>query len=528
MLPFDSLEELLTSEMGFGLTKATNPQRAICWVLQGQPIPALLWEDPKVRECFGDQAPRTDVNLLLFLCAIRSAKTLICVAATVWMAFHVDLSEGAGLDLRHGETPRISYVSRKLELAQEAFNYLSGAFRSSPFLSGFVVGKIGADSLTIQHPSGTPITIRVAALSAFGSNLISRWCAGIIFDEAPRMASGDEGYVLNLKDQIQAVIGRLLKGAWIMIVGSPVGGVGFVYDLFQECWQKPHPRAVVMKSPGFMMNPSWWTPERCRALQDADPDAYESDVLANFRDVQASLFSLETLKRCTREDRLVIPRDANKKYTAVMDPATRGNAWAFAISESPDNRMHTICLVREWRGSKAEPLSPKATLKEIKELCDAYGIETVKGDQAAADFIRDIAADIGLGFSQMTFTQQNKTKLYMSVVSRADTGLLSIPGDPDLRRDLLNIKKVYRARDSGNVHIQLPVTPDGRHCDYGPVLAILCGDYVEASDEKPLDQPRAKTIQEMNEEELDALEDRLARADWLYDDEPSGAVETWS
>jgi len=498
MFPFASLEELLTSPMGFGLERATPLQRAICWALERKPIPAELWADPSVPPAFGNLPPDPGLIEFHLLCAIRSAKTLISVAATVWMAAHVDLGAAAGLDLRAGETPQISYVSAKLDLAQEAYKYLAGAFNESPFLASMMHGKPTADTLTMLHPSGVPIRIRVAALSAFGTNLVSRWCAGVIFDEAPRMASGADGYVLNLKDQVDAVVGRLLPGAWIICAGSPVGGSGYIYETFKETWPdevnaRVGARVQLVKAPGFHMNPSWWTPERCAQQLALNPDAYQSDVLANFRDIESSLFTQETLNRCTRADRLTIPRDPTRTYTAVMDPATRGNAWTLLISESPDNRSHTIVFLREWRGSKVQPLSPKVVLSEIRSICDGYGIETVRTDQLAVDFIRDIALDLytededgtrtatPLHLSPMEFTQKNKTKLYLSIVARADMGMLSLPPDPALRRDLLSIKKVYAPNNRSDVKIILPETPDGRHCDFAPPLAILCGDYVEAS-----------------------------------------------
>src|SRR3972149_1913244 len=48
-----SLEDLLTSEAGFGLKTATSLQRAICRAIEGRPLDDL-WLDPAVRRSFGE------------------------------------------------------------------------------------------------------------------------------------------------------------------------------------------------------------------------------------------------------------------------------------------------------------------------------------------------------------------------------------------------------------------------------------------------------------------------------------------
>lgn len=502
--------------MGFGLVSASPLQRAICWVLQGEPIPAELWENPEVSESFGSVSPSLVLNVILLLCGIRCGKTLLCAAAAVWAAFTVDVSTSAGIHLRPGETPRVSVVSATVDNANETLNYIVGAFTESPFLSALLaVSPMVGDTVTVRHPSGCTIDIKVAAMSSKGVNLVSRWCASVIFDEAPRMASEDEG-VINLDEQVKAVRLRLLKKAWIMFLGSPVGAKGYVYEQYEANWKKPDQKVIVVKAFSYRMNPKAWTPEICRLAELADPDTYRCDVLAEFRDPETQLFSQAVLDGCTRATPLTIAPESGKRYVAVMDPAATTNAWTFGIAESPDNRRFRVVYVAQWRGSKTEPMSPKAILSELIPIAKNYRIETILTDQWSAQAIVDLALDQGMGVSPITVTPQNKSKMYLALLARAETAELELPPDPLVRRDFLNVKKRY---SKGAVQIIAVETADGRHADYAAMMALLCGGYLDAYE---LDAKPAKVLpSEMD----DPYESLLLEEEWdpMSDDAPPGA-----
>lgn len=496
--------------MGFGLTTATPLQRAICWVLQGEAIAEELWELEEVRESFGSVRPHPAVlNEIMLLCGIRCGKTLLCAAAAVWAAFTVNLSPTSRIRLRAGEVPRVSVVSATTDNADETLKYITGAFMESPFLNSLLaISPMVGDTVAVRHPTGHRIDIKVAAMSSKGVNLVSRWCASVIFDEAPRMASEDEG-IINIKDQVDAVKLRLLDNAWIMYVGSPVGAKGFVYEQYDANWKNAEQKMIVVKAFSYRMNPVVWTPEECKKAELKDPDTYRTDVLAEFRDPETQLFSAAVLDQCTRKEPLVLPYDKAKRYVAVMDPAATTNAWTFGIAESPDNRKFIVVYVAQWRGSKTEPLSPKRVLSELKPICDSYGIDTILSDQYMAPAIVDLAIDVGLGVSPINITSQNKSKMYLALLARAETMDLELPPDPLVRRDFMNVKKRYT---KGAVQIIPVETADGRHADYAAMLALLCGGYLDAYD---LDAPREKVVlSEMDDPYEQLLEEEAALADW--------------
>lgn len=518
VLPFDSLEDFLTSESGFGLTKATVVQRAVCWVLDIGTIPDHLWEHPEVQETFGGVRPTEFHPEFLFLSGVRGAKTLICAAAASYKALTIDLGEAAGLDLRAGEVPRASILSRRKDEASEAYRYIVGAFTQSSVLAGFLVGYPTADTVFVRNVlSGATVAIKVVAMATQGISLVSRWCVSLILDEAPRMSSEDEGKI-NIQEQVRAVRARLLRGGVIMYCGSPKGAVGYVYDMYQRNWKSSTQTIPVAQARGDWLNPMHWTPERQREVQEADEDTYRTDFLAQFTDPEFQFFSSTVVDAAMRKDPLQILPESGKMYSAAMDPGATTNAWTFAIAETEDNRKYRVVFACEWRGSKTSPLSPKAVLTEIKAYVDMYGIETgVLTDQWAQDAHRDLAFDLGFGVSPVTMTATLKKRGYTSLHTRMNAGLVEIPPIKEMRDDLLNVKKRF-SRSAGDFVIVTPETFDGRHCDYASVLMLLCGGYL-AESQVADDTMRAAKNMTSDDDDEDFEEESLFWSDGFYSPE---------
>lgn len=525
-----SLEELVTSVDGFGLTTATNTQRAAMWVLQNNTIPDVYWEDPTVREAFGGARPTArspfSAREVLILAGIRGGKTLICAAAILWFSINARLDVGPGLHLKPGERPRASLVSATLDNAQEAYNYLHGALTSKPRLMPYLHGKPRGSKITIRHSSGTLIDIKVVAMSKHGVNLVSRWCVVVLFDEAPRIASSEADGKINLRSMVSGVRARLLHGAPIIYIGSPIGAIGYCYDLFNNNFGKEGNRVTVIKAKGRWLNPYVWTPEVEAALKISDYDTWLTDCEAEFRDVEMQMFSSAALEACFRHEPLVRPPVEGKVYTAWMDPGMRRNAWTFLIAETSDNIRFDICLVMEWQGSQAKPLDSFEVLREVKTLITPYRITTVGSDQYAVDAIRDIARSVGVQIHELAFTGQNKTKRYLSVQTRLNAGFFSIPYSDAFRADMLNVKQVILS--DGTVKIKLNETEDGRHCDFAADLALLCGGYLEESDEDGYarKQDEAPTEDDERFETDNSFAARAAR-DWNGDDDRDEAGHSW-
>lgn len=499
-------ELLLMDPAGFGLTKATPVQRAIACLIKSNEVSDALWAEPDVREVFNGYRPRKEeaTNELGVVAGIRGGKTLMAAMAVVFATQNVDLSTGPGAHMVRGEVPRVSIVSVSRDQASTAFGYIKGAVTGSPALSALVIGEPTVDTITLRHPSGRPIEICVVAGSQAGGSLVGRWSAGVIFDEAPLMSLG-EGGVRDLKDMVTQLRPRMLKGSKIIYIGSPWGNSGFIYDLFTKNWGKPSPVCVFVKARGEQLNPDTWSPEAQAELKAKDEKSYRLNCLAEFMDPESAMYSSFSVDRAMTRTEVVKPPEAGKRYTAAIDPGMSSNSWTFGIAETDDNIRFDCVLAKQWTGSGTAPLVAGEIFDEMLPDLLEYGcVGSVRTDQWAAMPLVEIALTRGIGLSPLTITKANKYKLYSSVGVRLDSGYLSLPPNPEMRQDLLNVKK--RITGDG-IKVVLPETVDGRHCDYAAMLALLCGDYLESSGEA--------TKRELMQAAVDALDD--ADDEKLYD-----------
>lgn len=478
-----TVEELLTELRYFALTTASPLQRACCRIIDGRPLGDLA-SDPHVIAAVGGvdaiaRIPATRCSHIALLSGIRSAKSMLAACVAISATQTCDISR-----LGPGETARYSVVSTRLDLADVILQHIVGNVRERPDLRRLLVEEPTADTVTLRHPSGRPVEIKVVAGAKAGTTLVARWSAGAAFDEAPRMVGQEDG-VVNLDDMHSAVFGRLLPGAQVIDIGSVWAPRGPIYQMVTESFGRPTRSLVVIKAPAHHMNPVTWTPEAVEYLRVNRPDVHRTDILCEFLDPEESLLSAVDLEKCLRRrpdgspDTDVIAREYGHQYFAMMDPATRGNAWTLAIGTRRrvgDRVRLSIVLARQWIGSKAVPLSPRAVLGEISEICQAYGLRSVASDLWSGDANRDIAEQFGLSLTLFTSDEKKKLNRYSSFATRVAMGDVDLPSDPFVRADLLALKK--RATQTG-AKIILPPTADGRHCDYAPAVVGALSYYLD-------------------------------------------------
>lgn len=471
LLALGSLEYLLTDPDMFALITATPLQRAICRISEGRPLRELA-SDPVICDSFGCDMSKVDVRIppkkVYIIGGVRSAKSLFTTVRGVKSTQVVDISK-----LRRGEVARLSVVSLDKDKADVVYNdHLLGTVRASPILQTIMMGEPKSDSCLLRHPSGQPIEIKVVAGKRAGGSLVSRWSAGVIFDEAPRMVGADEG-VVNLEHELAAVESRLLPGAQVVLPGSPWAPFGPVYDAFREHWGKPSSDIVVVRCKGPDMNPVWWTPERCAELKRINPDSYQTDVEAAFLTEDEALLSSVSIERCTASWESE-SYDPVHTYAAGMDPATRGNSWTLVIARR-DGRKRIVACVMQWTGSKAEPLSVDDTMRHISEACARYGVTSVETDQYYVDPIIEAGRRHNLRVDQCHTSEQDKAKRWLEIRAKLVEGEMQLPNNQTFLSDL---RRVRRKATQTGVSIHLPVTNDGRHCDYAPAFLLAVCRYL--------------------------------------------------
>lgn len=467
---WSSLEQLLTHPDYFGLETASPLQRAICRIADGRDLGELR-DHPDIQAGIGP-APMglARPHELDILSGIRAGKSLFAGALAVHWSQICDLR-----GIRSGEThPRIPIISLRLDLAKAVYDHVVGTLLAKPKLRHLLLAEpTGGDTILLRHPTGRAIEVRITAGARAGSSLVARWLAGCIFDEAPLMQGQDDA-VINYDEAYRQVLGRILQGGQIVSIGSPWAPFGPIYERYVAGFGQPTAERVIIKAPGWAMNPSHWTPERCEALKSKDPDAYITTCAAEFMSPEESLLSSIEIDKATRPTPLELPYQERQEYVAAMDPATRGNAWTLVVTTRVGSRKFVV-LARQWVGSRIEPLSPKAVLQEIARILRAYQIRLVYSDQWYGDALRDLARDEGLTILQAMHTEKEKVALWMSVRTKLSEGEIELAPESMLRNDLMRIKK--RVTQSGAA-IVLPTTSDGRHCDYAPALLLALHKWI--------------------------------------------------
>jgi len=483
-----TLEQLLTSPGGFGLTRATICQRAMCRILDGLPFEDLLEQRPmhegepelrpSLERAFGVDPGKQLPSILekpieaYLLSGIRTAKSMTGAAVALRCALTVDLSH-----LQPWEEPCVSVLSLTLKKAKIIMRHLIGPLLTQRALRPLLARSPTQSCVWIRRPQdGRTVRIEVAAGASAGGSLVGDWSAGAIFDEYPRMLGEEDGAAINFDESRKAVLGRLLPGAQLVGLGSPYAPRGPAYELVTEYWGKPTPELVVLRPPSRAMNPVFWTDKRIAKLR-ASPKGewvYITDFLGEFAEPESAFFALAELDRVTRKAPHHTPLDKQATYFAAMDPATRRNAWTLLIGarffDDDGNTRVVIAYARQWLPKPDKPLDPNWVFPELREDLALYGINEVWTDGHASDFVVALGATKGVIVHVEKNTQAENVKMFDALKLRVLTETIQLHPEQAVKGDLLAVRKQVTNQAQRMV---LPITPDGRHCDYAPAAALL-------------------------------------------------------
>lgn len=503
-----SLESLLTSPRAFRLP-ASPLQRAICRAIDGLPLGDLA-TDPQIVAAFGGQraidylqAPEGKPLEVYIIGGSRIGKTLLAAALLFKASQTVDMT-GLGL----GDEPRAPVLSLDKDKANACYTHLINNVKAADgALRGYLLdegrNELDSQAAWLMHPSGRKIQVCVTANKAAGNAVVSYFLAGVIFDEACKM-HGVGDAVVNFDDARTNALGRLLPGAQLVAIGSPWAPFGPMYEAFQTRHGKPGPDLVVIHARGDVANPWWWTPERVAKLP---PKIRHTEVEAKFQAPEESLYDEELIKACGRPPG-DLPRERGLGYMAMMDPATRSNAWTLAIGTYRGAKLVVACA-RQWVPQPGAPLSPSAVFGEMAPLLKAYGLDAVTTDQWSTDALRELANLAGIDLIEQAWNADRKTECYGALATRFAEGTIEVPLDPDLVDDLKMVKR--RVTQEG-VSIVLPERKHAnglkRHCDYAPSLAAMIdqapGDPEDNKEEEDSWQQREQREIEARERALRA------------------------
>jgi hypothetical protein len=591
-----NLEAIVTFRAGLGLTSATPLQRAICRIADGTPLGDLATH-PDVLEAVG----RVDLlwpgqpDELIVLAPSRTGKSTIAAGMALRATQTVDLS----LAKTDGLPPCYAVISLDKEKAGSVYGVVKNALEG-PYqhlcVRDPVQDRDGGGHALVRHPSGRAVEIRVTATKAQGAAVISRWLIGLTIDEAARMQGS--GAVINLPDTLTAARDRVLPGAQIAMISSKWAPFGPVYEKCEEHGGRPcrEKSTVVIGAQGCeapKLNPSYYTAARMKDIKTKDPSA--GLVADNKWQAPAeNPFDLELLKRmarpavecsCDARQRAGLPSakgepacphndsppHPRQHYLAVIDPASKGNAWALLLltirelwgtpgaarqggaeavkgdpardlrpdaagAATPLGYRDSIALARQWQGSPAAPLDSDGMWADIADLLRPYGTNRCISDEWAAEEHRALALRHGVYLAPYPTTRQGKVDslkgievaLNANAQNHYDCRSLELHPCTALIGDL---SRTERRVTQAGVSVHYPSTPDGRHCDFAACLVHGHPHVLQRPDDAARDETPDDREERLEQEALRRLAEQQEQAqqgdDWggcehegvSYDDE---------
>ena len=127
-----------------------------------------------------------------------------------------------------------------------------------------------------------------------------------------------------------------------------------------------------------------------------------------------------------------------------------------------------MVLAREWQGSHSKPNDPEAIFSEISTIHKSYrGSVGVYTDQYEHFALQRIALKYELPVS--VGERGNQLARFESLSTLLASGQVELPASPQIRSDLLSVQ--MKVTPNGFT-IGLPETPDGRHADSAPMIAL--------------------------------------------------------
>lgn len=471
------LETVWTAPEFFGLTTATPVQRAVCRVLDNLPLGELA-DHPDVRAAMGDctnlgGAPRD----LTFASAARCGKSEFAAVFAFTRSQTVDLSR-----VGRGDRVRIPIVSLTRDLGAVVYRHLVENVMAKPVMRALLVDEPSADRVAFKHPSGRVVEVTITSASRAGGKQIGGFLASEIYDECTRMMGEIDGVSVALDEMWAATESRFLPGGQRLNVGTPWAPHGPVFDQVMKHWRAPTRDLVVVKATGPMLNPSWWTPEKCIDLGRKNMSAFQSDGLAEFRKPEAAIATVESVEGTKRA--IDWSRYESQGSIVVCDPSSgRGDTFSYGVIEwltprtsSPMPALYTDpntgaqAIMMDAQGNplyvESEPLQPLLYLHTIggiegrfdgkvngddiaallARLCRSSHSSRVVGDQRESLMLSAALARRGVPYTSLAWAAGTKSIAVESVRRWLAEGALVIEssaGGDKVRRQLLALREKF-------------------------------------------------------------------------------------
>lgn len=358
-------------------------------------------------------------------------------------------------------------VSSELVFARQALSFCIGYVNASPVLRRALVGKPGADSLTLRRPDGKLVDVRVRAAGARGKGGRAFTLAGAFFDEAAFFY--DDSGVVNDREIYRACSPRIVPGGQLWMLTTPwVEGVGILEEELASDWGK-HAETLCFRGVGTRaLNPSWDPTGEIEAKERRnDPENAEREIDAKpLVAGTAQFFSREALEMMFDESLpQITPPHVGMVAAAGGDTGFVKNSSALAIVERIESEVegdparYQLDLLEERKPTPGLPLKPKEVAREFADLFTPYGTREFVTDSHEIADVADALAEKNC----TAVTAPTPHEAFVAARVVIHEGRCKAPLNPRLRAQLRAV--VSKPMPGGGTQILLPKSRDGSHGD---------------------------------------------------------------
>lgn len=303
--------------------------------------------------------------------------------------------------------------------------YARQPFESRPMFTAEVARDV-ADTLELRNG---------VSLSAYPCKPASirglRACIAVIDELAFFVAT--DGRPVD-REMLRAARGRVATtGGKLIILSSPYGATGALYDLHRKHFGRTDSPVLVWVGAAFEMNPTLPADYLAR-MQQEDPEAYESEVLGQFRTGVTTLFDPEAIAACVEAGLRERTAQPAVRYVAFADPSGgRRDAFTIAIAHAEVDRA-VLDVVRAW----SPPFNPTGVVAEAADLLKSYRISVVVGDRYSGEFVAEQFRQHGITYQP---SERDRSTLYLELLSVVNAGRVVLLDVPDLLRELRGLER---------------------------------------------------------------------------------------
>jgi hypothetical protein len=505
-LPRDLSFRDMVCRADMGDLPASDTQQALLLAVDGRPIDDLLPPDRMLFHFNCERLPSGRPSLVILRTGVRAAKSLIAALALLFGSLFCqfrrppDLSQGErpaadGLvGVRKGEEVRALIVGPKLHHGAAPLEHIRSSIKNSPILRKYIHKADAADSVEVKRPDGAIVKIMKIAADKGGGNLRSTWLAGILFDEAA--FHDDDEAAVNLGDNIDAILGRLLPGAQAWVVSSPWSEDDSFNRLFMRFFGRPGAE-LAFHSDTRSMNPAYPQKDIDRVRRyDPDKAQREFDALPLAAGNKA-FFPLDAIEKSINAKRdLYLPPELGVPHSAGSDWGFTKNSSALAIARPLRANVNGRDVVKaalayheEKRPEKGVSLKPSEVVRDFAQKCRRYRARKIQGDyhsrettQEELGKLREEDRTFDIVYEPVSQQPDEIGERFAEMRRRMQEGLVDLPDDPVLRKQLEDTRS--RVLPGGRIGIVVP-KHGARHGDVmqAAILAIVQVD-LEARTER--------------------------------------------